>query len=204
MTTTQLFRLDYGGKLEREIANVLAAFEEYGFDTGRYPKRWLAIKLLEADVDILERVQAVPNSAPVIALARQSADHIKDMLGDDVDLVTADRRYGFINGVVRQSLQRPLMDRITLTDHIDNIVTHKWLGLPVFFAVMYVIFRLVIDVSSPFLDWMDAVINGPIANGFRFLLNLTAAPAWINSLVVDGIVAGVGGVLVFVPGLLML
>ncbi|HNB36065.1 MAG TPA: hypothetical protein PK414_07580, partial [Anaerolineales bacterium] len=113
MTTTQLFRLDYGGKLEREIAKVLAAFEEYGFDTGRYPKRWLAIKLLEADVDILERVQAVPNSAPVIALARQSADHIKDMLGDDVDLVTADRRYGFINGVVRQSLQRPLMDRIT-------------------------------------------------------------------------------------------
>ncbi|HNC09109.1 MAG TPA: ferrous iron transport protein B [Anaerolineales bacterium] len=204
MTTTQLFRLDYGGKLEREIAKVLAAFEEYGFDTGRYPKRWLAIKLLEADVDILERVQAVPNSAPVIALARQSADHIKDMLGDDVDLVTADRRYGFINGVVRQSLQRPLMDRITLTDHIDNIVTHKWLGLPVFFAVMYVIFRLVIDVSSPFLDWMDAVINGPIANGFRFLLNLTAAPAWITSLVVDGIVAGVGGVLVFVPGLLML
>ena len=204
MTTTQLFRLDYGGKLEREIANVLAAFEEYGFDTGRYPKRWLAIKLLEADVDILERVQAVPNSAPVIALARQSADHIKDMLGDDVDLVTADRRYGFINGVVRQSLQRPLMDRITLTDHIDNIVTHKWLGLPVFFAVMYVIFRLVIDVSSPFLDWMDAVINGPIANGFRFLLNLTAAPAWINSLVIDGVVAGVGGVLVFVPGLLML
>ena len=204
MTTTQLFRLDYGGKLEREIANVLAAFEEYGFDTGRYPKRWLAIKLLEADVDILERVQAVPNSAPVIALARQSADHIKDMLGDDVDLVTADRRYGFINGVVRQSLQRPLMDRITLTDHIDNIVTHKWLGLPVFFAVMYVVFRLVIDVSSPFLDWMDAVINGPIANGFRFLLNLTAAPAWINSLVIDGVVAGVGGVLVFVPGLLML
>jgi ferrous iron transport protein B len=96
------------------------------------------------------------------------------------------------------------MDRITLTDHIDNVVTHKWLGLPVFFAVMYVVFRLVIDVSSPFLDWMDAVINGPIANGFRFLLNLTAAPAWIHSLVIDGVVAGVGGVLVFVPGLLML
>ncbi|MBL8062274.1 MAG: ferrous iron transport protein B [Anaerolineales bacterium] len=203
-TTSPLFRLDYGGKLEREIAKLLAAFEEHKFDTGRYPKRWLAIKLLEADADVMERVQTVPNSASVLALAKQGAEHIKDMLGDDVDLVTADRRYGYINGVVRQSLQRPLMDRITLTDHIDNIVTHKWLGLPVFFAVMYVVFRLVIDVSSPFLDWTDAVINGPIANWFRFILNLTAAPAWIHSLVIDGIVAGVGGVLVFVPGLLIL
>jgi ferrous iron transport protein B len=126
------------------------------------------------------------------------------MLGDDFDLLTADRRYGYINGVVRQSLHRPIIDRITLTDRIDDIVTHKWLGLPVFFAVMYFVFRLVIDVSSPFLDWTDSVINGPIANWLRFLLDLTSAPAWTRSLVIDGVVAGVGGVLVFVPGLLIL
>jgi ferrous iron transport protein B len=121
-----------------------------------------------------------------------------------MDLLTADRRYGFINGIVRKSLQRPLIDRITLTDRIDDIVTHKWLGLPFFFTIMYVMFRLVIDVSSPFLDWTDAVINGPIAHLFSFLLDLLQAPAWMHSLVIDGIVAGVGGVLVFVPGLLIL
>ena len=146
----------------------------------------------------------MPNGEQIIARAKQGAEHVSSMLGDDFDLITADRRYGYINGIVRQSLHRPLIDRITLTDRIDNIVTHKWLGLPVFFAVMYIVFRLVIDVSSPFLDWTDAVINGPIANLFRFILDLMPVPAWIYSLVIDGVVAGVGGVLVFVPGLLIL
>ncbi len=207
MTTSSmqsLFRLDYGGKMERAIERMLAAFEENKFDTGRYPRRWLAIKLLEGDADILSRVQSMQGGAQIIALAQQNAEHLKSMLGDEVDLLTADRRYGYINGIVRQSLQRPLMDRITLTDRIDDIVTHKWLGLPFFFTIMYVIFRLVIDVSAPFLDWTDAVINGPIAHLFSFILNLITAPAWIHSLVIDGIVAGVGGVLVFVPGLLIL
>lgn len=198
------FRLDYGGKVEREIAGMLALFEEIKFNAGRYPQRWLAIKLLEADADVLERVRSMPNGSLVAAAAQQSAEKLKSLLGEDVDYLTADRRYGYINGVVRQSLYRPLLDRITLTDRIDDIVTHKWLGLPFFFAIMYVMFRLVIDVSAPFLDWTDAVINGPIANWLSFLLNLTTAPAWIHSLVLDGIVAGVGGVLVFVPGLLIL
>jgi ferrous iron transport protein B len=204
MTTSSLFKLDYGGKIEREIAKLVSAFEEIQFDTGRYSQRWLALKLLEADADILTRVQAMPNGEQIIARAKQGAEHVSSMLGDDFDLITADRRYGYINGIVRQSLHRPLIDRITLTDRIDDIVTHKWLGLPVFFAVMYIVFRLVIDVSSPFLDWTDAVINGPVANLFRFLLDLMPVPAWIHSLIIDGIVAGVGGVLVFVPGLLIL
>ncbi|HET7143292.1 MAG TPA: ferrous iron transport protein B, partial [Anaerolineales bacterium] len=202
--TQSFFRLDYGGKIERAIARLVAAFEENKFDTERYPQRWLAIKLLEGDADILNRVQAMRNGVLMIEIAKQDAEKIKSMLGDEVDLITADRRYGYINGIVRQSLQRPLIDRITLTDHIDDIVTHKWLGLPFFFAIMYVVFRLVIDVSAPFLDWTDAVINGPLAHLFSFILDLTSAPAWIHSLVIDGIVAGVGGVLVFVPGLLIL
>ena len=199
-----LFKLDYGGKIEREIEKLISTFDEIQFDTGRYPKRWLALKLLEADADILNRMQNMPNGEQVIAHAKQGAEHVSSMLGDDFALLPADRRYGYINGIVRQALHRPQIDRLTFTDRVDDIVTHKWLGLPVFFAVMYIVFRLVIDVSSPFLDWTDAVINGPIANLFRFLLDLISAPAWTRSLVIDGIVAGVGGVLVFVPGLLIL
>jgi ferrous iron transport protein B len=199
-----LFKLDYGGKIEREIEKLTTLFDEVEFDTGRYPRRWLALKLLEADADILARVQSMTKGELVIERAKRGAEHVQSMLGDDFDLLTADRRYGFINGIVRQTLHRPRLDRITLTDRIDDIVTHKWFGLPVFFAVMYIVFRLVIDVSSPFLDWTDAVINGPIANWLRFILDLVPLPAWIHSLIIDGIVAGVGGVLVFVPGLLIL
>jgi ferrous iron transport protein B len=202
--TSSIFQLDYGGKIERAIARLIVGFDEYKFDTAHYPRRWLAIKLLEGDADILTRVQGLPNGAQVIALAQQNAEHLKSMLGDEVDMLTADRRYGFINGIVRQSLHNPHLDRITLTDRIDDIVTHKWLGLPFFFAIMYIVFRLVIDVSAPFLNWTDAVINGPIAHLFSFILDLISAPVWIHSLVIEGIVAGVGGVLVFVPGLLIL
>lgn len=202
--TATFFRLDYGSKLERAIARVIESFEQSNFDVGRYPRRWLAIKLLEGDADVLERVRHMPNGERVIAAAQADAERLKSFLGDDVDLLTADHRYGYINGAVRQALHYPHLDRLTLTDHIDNVVTHKWLGLPVFFAVMYIVFRLVIDVSAPFLDWMDAVINGPIAHWIAFLLDLVRVPLWLHSLVVDGIVAGVGGVLVFVPGLLIL
>lgn len=204
ITHSQLFKLDYGGKIEREIANMLAKFDELNFNTQQYSKRWLAIKLLEKDADILERVQSMQDGDSIIEFAKERSAHVESMLGDEFDLLTADHRYGYINGIVRQALHRPLVDRITLTDRIDNVVTHKWLGLPIFFAVMYIIFRLVIDVSSPFLDWTDAVINGPLAHGLSFLLDLVLVPSWLHSLLIDGIVAGVGGVLVFVPGLLIL
>jgi ferrous iron transport protein B len=202
--STQLFKLDYGGKIEREIGRMLAKFDEINFDNDRYSRRWLAIKLLERDPDILERVQQMHGGQTIIAFAKERAQQVESMLGDDFDLLTADRRYGYINGIVRQTLYRPLMDRITFTDRVDDIVTHKWLGLPIFFSVMYIVFRLVIDVSAPFLDWTDAVINGPIARWLSLMLDFLPTPVWFRSLFINGIVAGVGGVLVFVPGLLIL
>ena len=106
----------------------------------KYPRVMRGMHNLEKDPDILEHVQSMQGGEKIISYARERAGHVESMLGDEFDLLTADRRYGYINGIVRQSLQRPLIDRLTLTDRIDNIVTHKWLGLPVFFAVMYIVF----------------------------------------------------------------
>lgn len=201
---TPQFKIDYGGKIEREIAKLLDAFNELNFNAEKFPRRWLAIKLLEGDAALLAEAETLPQGKEILARAADSAAHLKDMLGDDVDLLIADKRYGFINGVTRQTLRRPQIDRITLTDRVDDVVTHKWLGLPIFFLVMYLVFRLVIDVAAPFLDWTDYIITGPLSRGAHFLLDLIATPAWLHSLLVEGIVAGVGGILVFVPGLLIL
>lgn len=198
------FRLDYGRDLETEIARLLAAFAEQRLDIAPYPPRWLALKLLENEDDVVEAIAARPGGDRLVHLARERAAYLQTVFGDDVDLMLADRRYGFISGVVRQTLTRPALDRVSLSDRIDDVVTHRWLGLPIFFAVMYVVFRLVIDVSAPFLDWVDAVINGPLARWIAALLAVVSAPDWLRSLIIDGAVAGVGGVLVFVPGLMVL
>ena len=198
------FRLDYGRDIEDEIERVAAAIERQGLNHHRLPARWLALRLLENDAEIVTQTGQAQGGAAVIALAQERAARLREVCGDDVDLLVADRRYGFINGLTRQIVHRPPVDRLTLTDRIDDFVTHRWLGLPIFLAVMYVMFRLVVDVSAPFLDWMDGTINGPIAQWIAGVLTLLGAPDWLYSLAIDGVVAGVGGVLVFVPGLLVL
>lgn len=196
--------LDYGRDLEAEIARLMTAFGAHGLDPAPYPPRWLALKLLEGEADLVQQIHARPGGPAVTALAQTRAAALYTLLGESVDVLAADRRYGFINGVIRQVVHRPPLDRISLTDRIDDVVTHRWLGLPVFLGVMYVVFRLVIDVSAPFLDWVDGLINGPVAGALTLLLQTLQAPEWLRSLLIDGIVAGVGGVLVFVPGLMVL
>jgi ferrous iron transport protein B len=198
------FHLDYGRDLEQEINRLVTAIDRIGFDIDGYPPRWLALKLLENDADVVPHARECAGGPALIALAEERAAWLRQVGGDDVDFLVADRRYGFINGLVRQVVQRPPVDRLMLTDRIDDVVTHRWLGLPIFFAVMYVVFRLVVDVSAPFLQWMDDVINGPVAHWIDAFLTALGAPEWLHSLAIDGVLAGVGGVLVFVPGLLVL
>ena len=153
---------------------------------------------------MLASVAGRPNAAPVLAVAEEHATQLRSVYGDDVDLMTADRRFGFVSGIAREVVSRDALNRDDLTRRIDDVLTHRWLGLPIFFAIMYVVFRLVIDVSAPFLHWVDGVINGPVALLADSLLTAIGAPDWLQSLVVEGVIAGVGGVLVFVPGLMVL
>lgn len=198
------FRLDYGPAIEAGISHLVEQIEANPVLFRKYSPRWLAVKLLEDEQDVVDRIVVVEGGAALAAEARRCAEHISRQYGDEADLALGDARYSFVNSLARQVLDTSQANHTTLTDRIDNVVTHRLLGLPIFLVLMYLVFKLVVDASTPFLEWVDFVITGPITGWAAALLGLFSAPAWLNSLVLEGIIPGVGGVLVFVPGLLVL
>ena len=197
--------VDYGREVEEEIARLQTLIEKIATLNEHYPSRWLALKLLEDDREIVARVQAVEGGDALLDQARRSAAHLREVYGDDADIIIADRRYGFISGLVKEVVQRPMEERPLLSDKIDKIVTHRVLGIPIFLAAMWVVFKITSEVSAPYMDWVDGVISGPLTKWIVAILNLLGlGGTWVESLLVDGVIAGVGGVLVFVPVLMFL
>jgi ferrous iron transport protein B len=199
------FAIDYGREAEEKIARLQEAIDRYPQLENQYPTRWLAIKLLERDSDIHARLEPLEGSRELLDMAEKSIAHLEEIYGDDVDVIIADHRYGWINGLVHEVVKRTRADRLTTSDKIDRIVTNRLLGIPIFLVAMWVVFKLTADVSAPFLDWVDGVVGGPITNWVVGILGaLGLGGSWVESLFVDGIIAGVGGVLVFVPVLMFL
>ena len=198
------FRIDYGRDVEPEVSRLAERLAAHPDLSAAFPPRWLAVKLLEGESDLSTRVGDAAHGPAIMATVEAARSRIEAMLGDSADIAIADARYGFVHGVVRQVVDRSAAARYTRTDRLDAILTNRLLGLPIFFAVMYVVFRLVVDVSAHFLDWVDAVISGPLTRWSMGLLDMVAAPDWFVSLAVGGVIAGVGAVLVFIPGLIVL
>ena len=197
--------VDYGTEVEQEVASLQKNIEENIDLANHYKTRWLAIKLLEGDEDITAKVAAMPNTNALLLHAQKSIDHLREVYGDDVDTVIADRRYGWINGLVKETVKRSTIDRLMISDKIDKIVTNRLLGISIFLALMWVVFKVTTDVAGPFLDWVDGVIGGPVTNWVVGILNIVGlGGTWVESLFVDGIIAGVGGVMVFAPVLMAL
>ncbi|MEA2008025.1 MAG: ferrous iron transporter B, partial [Chloroflexota bacterium] len=196
--------VDYGREVENELSILAEVIEANAALSERYNPRWLAIKLLEEDSDIIDKVKQASGDQ-VLSAAETSIAHLTKVYGDDVDTVIADRRYGWINGLVKETVKRTAADRQTISDKIDKIVTNRVLGIPIFIFLMWAVFKITTDVAGPYLDWVDGVIGGPITNWITAIISaIGLGGSWVESLFVDGIVAGVGGVLVFVPVMMSL
>ena len=128
----------------------------------------------------------------------ESLAHLRKVYGDDAETVIADARYGFISGLIKDVLRKPAIDRITLSDQIDKVVLNRWLGIPIFLAILYGMFQFTFVTSGPLMGWIDRL--------FGWLAGFTegVSPAWLSSLIADGIIGGVGSVLVFVPVIFLL
>ncbi|HIE28286.1 TPA: ferrous iron transport protein B, partial [Candidatus Poribacteria bacterium] len=128
-----------------------------------------------------------------------------EIFGTDVESAIVDRRYGFISGAGTEVIHHTAEIRHTRSDKIDKIVTNRVLGIPIFLVAMWFVFQMTANVSGAYLDWVDGVIGGPITHWIvRILGAIKLSGTWFESLFVDGIIAGVGGVLVFVPVLFFL
>jgi ferrous iron transport protein B len=195
----------YSADIEEEIARLEAAIEKSPALANQYPTRWLAIQLLEGDPALLKEVSSCSDGAEVVRALETSRAHLCQHYGNDVSVVVADFRYGFVHGLTREVLTRTIEQRLTNSDHIDRIVMHRVLGMPIFLAFMWVVFKITTDVASPYVSWLSDLVDGPLSRWVIGLLSLAGlGGTWLQSLLVDGVIAGVGGVIVFIPILMSL
>ncbi len=188
-------QLNYGPDIETAVAAIAEALTgNYPHLAGRYPQRWLALKLMEGDAEVLKETNVSRDELPAEAL-----HHLRRAHGEDLEAVMADARYGLATGLSREVLQKPELRKIELTEKIDRVVLNRFLGIPIFLAAMWLVFKLTFDIATPFADWLDAMIAGPFMRWTAAGLGMIGAPDWTVSLAVDGVMAGVGFVLVFVP-----
>lgn len=188
--------LHYGQDIE-EAASVVEK-SLIGIHQGlieRYPKRWLTFKIMEGD----ERVVNEIDLAGVDAIVKQATAHLTAAHESDTETLMADARYAQAAGLIREVLHKPEGKKKEITEKIDRLVLNRFLGIPIFLAAMWLMFKLTFDVSTPFVDWIDAMTAGPFKRWTETLLGLVGASDWMVSLATDGIIAGVGFVLVFVP-----
>jgi ferrous iron transport protein B len=199
-----VFQIDYGPVIEPEIDNLKALIEERFVLPEQVKPRWLAVKVLEGETDLLEHILSVEDARGILERVRSIRKRLEEQVPEGLDIAIADRRYELVGRVVEQSLKRPKELASSRIERADRVVTHPWLGIPIFMMVMYLVFSLVVNVSEPYLEWIDAVISGPISSWAGALLSSIGASVWLRGLILDGAIAGVGGVLIFVPGLVVL
>ncbi|MDA8086558.1 MAG: ferrous iron transport protein B [Nitrospiraceae bacterium] len=188
-------RLNYGGDIEAS-AKILEDHlrQDHPSVAAAMPPRWLALKLMEGDTHVLEKTGLDESG-----LLGKTLRHLRAAHGEDIESIMADARYAQAAGLTREVLKKPDIRKLELTEKIDKIALNRFLGIPIFLAAMWLVFKLAFDVSAPFSDWIDGVRSGPLTRWAGVLLNALHAPAWLGSLAIDGVLSGAGFVLVFVP-----
>lgn len=201
----QAFALDYGRDLENELARLCQIIAQYPAIGQQYPARWLALKLLEQDQACQTALLSAPGGPALLTHAQLSLHQLSQAAGEDVDVLIADRRYTWIHALVQEVVTPTRPHSASLSDRLDRLVLHRRLGIPIFLALMWVVFKITAESSAPLVEWIEGVVNGPVARwGVAGLTAVNLQDTWLASLFVDGLIAGVGGVLVFIPVLVFL
>jgi ferrous iron transport protein B len=191
-------------KYPNEIESVIAEWQPKVEKTARaltIDSRWIAIKLLENDAWVKEKVNGSSeiNEADISVKQKQ----IESILGDTPDIISADYRYGFVHGISKSVVKKESV-RKTFTDKADKVILNRVLGIPIFLGIMYLVFWCTITVGGAFIDFFDIFFGTIFVDGFGTLLESIGTPSWLKIILADGMGGGMQTIATFVPVIFMM
>ncbi len=191
--------INYGTEIEESIAQIKNAIKKNKNVYDLLYPRYTAIKLIENDKAFTNQIVQIPDTDEILSTAQKEISRLEKEYKEKSDTIIADAKYGFINGVLKETYQHAKKSRRLVSHSIDIVLTNKYLGFPIFIFFMWIMFQLTFSLGSYPMDWIDA---GVAALG-NFITNIMPEGS-LRNLIVDGIIGGVGGVIIFLPNILIL
>lgn len=191
--------INHGPELERSIEEVKKAISQNEDIRHKYSTRFLSIKLLENDKEIENFISTLPNGKEIIAIRNKETLRIRKVMNEDSEQAITDAKYGFITGALKETFTDNHLEKEQTTRVIDSIVTHRIWGYPIFFLFLYIMFEgtfVLGDYPMQGIEWLVDQLGNLIRNNM--------AEGTLKDLLIDGIIGGVGGVIVFLPNILIL
>ena len=195
--------ISYGPHVNDVLVELVDLLEENGVSTHGYPLRWAAIKMLEGDREILQMTTegggtSADTSSRLREAVARAVRHIEVATGADPEEVISEGRSGYIEGALKESLTLPRTDRMELSRRIDNIFTNRFLGYPIFLALIWILFQLTFQLGAYPQGWLESAVSWLAGT-----LGAALPESLLADLVVNGMVGGVGSVMVFLPNIMI-
>ncbi len=191
--------IHYGNEVEEEIAKIRKVLKEVQEINRAYYPRWTAVKLLENDKLIRKKLEDAPGGEKVLAVADEAREHLRGIFEDDPETVITETRYGFISGALKETMRLSAAAKSTISDKIDSVLTNRLLGFPIFILFIYLLFQMTFTVGQYPVSWIEHGVELLGQAAVKFM-----PEGGLRDLIVDGIIGGVGGVLVFLPNIILI
>ena len=193
--------INHGAELEQSIARIKELISRTEDIRYKYSTRFLAIKYLENDREIEKVVESLENRDEIISARFEENGRIRGILGSGIESAMVDAKYAFVQGALAEtySTGTARKKKRNITDKIDAVVTNKWLAFPIFFLLLYVVFDGTFVIGEYPMRWIEWIVDG-----FGSFTASAMKDGWLKDMIVDGVIGGVGSVLVFLPNILLL
>lgn len=197
------FNINYGDDIEREV-DILEETLAQSCASLEYPPKWTAIKLLENDEYIKKLMEEYNQDKSVNNKIEKSINNLTDIIGYEPDTFIIDKRYELISEIIQKSVKKQVVRKESTSDKIDKVVTHKWFGIPIFAIIMFLIYQVTMTFGNEFLGGYVGDAFTALGEWVEPLLETIGTSELLTSFIVDGLIGGLGAVMVFVPMLFVM